>query len=256
MHVKLTHIGGPTCLIELNGFRLITDPTFDEPGEYVSPRVTLRKVKGPALSLPEVGRIDAVLLSHDQHADNLDRAGREMLRTAERVFTTTAGAARLGNDTVGLEPWHTATISGDDGRLLEITATPARHGPVGIEPIAGDVTGFVLANTDHGMRPIYITGDTVWYEGVAEVAKRWDAGLVVLFAGAAQTRGPFDLTMNCNDAVETAHAFPNAVILPIHCDGWAHFTEDAEDLRKTFVALGLAERLQVIATGANYKMEL
>jgi L-ascorbate metabolism protein UlaG (beta-lactamase superfamily) len=30
----LTLIGGPTVLIELGGFRLLTDPTFDAPGRY------------------------------------------------------------------------------------------------------------------------------------------------------------------------------------------------------------------------------
>jgi len=36
-------IGGPTTLIEANGFRLLTDPTFDAPGEYKLPHVTLKK---------------------------------------------------------------------------------------------------------------------------------------------------------------------------------------------------------------------
>jgi len=44
------------------------------------------------------------------------------------------------------------------------------------------------------------------------------AGVVLLLAGAAQTRGPFNLTMNTNDAIETAHAFPHAVIVPVYCD--------------------------------------
>jgi L-ascorbate metabolism protein UlaG (beta-lactamase superfamily) len=30
--VRLTHIGGPTVLIEAGGWRLLTDPTFDPPG--------------------------------------------------------------------------------------------------------------------------------------------------------------------------------------------------------------------------------
>ena len=30
--VRLTHIGGPTVLIEVDGRRLLTDPTFDAPG--------------------------------------------------------------------------------------------------------------------------------------------------------------------------------------------------------------------------------
>jgi L-ascorbate metabolism protein UlaG (beta-lactamase superfamily) len=89
----LTLIGGPTLLIEIGGFRLLTDPTFDAPGDYQSGPVTLRKTQGPALSAAEIGRIDAVLLTHDQHADNLDPAGRLLLgRGANR----SDGAYRRG----------------------------------------------------------------------------------------------------------------------------------------------------------------
>jgi hypothetical protein len=85
---------------------------------------------------------------------------------------------------------------------LYITGTPARHGPVGIEPIAGEVTGFLLGLNEPG-DAIYVTGDTVWYEGVAEVARRFRSALVMLFAGSAKPRGPFHVTMDNNDAIET-----------------------------------------------------
>jgi hypothetical protein len=52
--------------------------------------------------------------------------------------------------------------------------------------------------------------------------RRFRAGVVLLFAGATQARSPFNLTMNSNDAIETAHAFPNAMIVPVHGEGWAH----------------------------------
>jgi hypothetical protein len=64
------------------------------------------------------------------------------------------------------------------------------------------------------------------------------------FAGS-----PFDLTMNTNDAIETAHAFPEATIVPIHCDGWAHLTQSAEDLENSFRALGIASRLRLLEPG-------
>ena len=60
---KLTLIGGPTILIETGGLRLLTDPTFDPPGSYQSGPITLQKNAGPALSVADLGRIDAVLLS-------------------------------------------------------------------------------------------------------------------------------------------------------------------------------------------------
>jgi hypothetical protein len=103
--------------------------------------------------------------------------------------------------------------------------------------------------------PIYVTGDAVWYDGVAEVARRFRAGTVVLFAGAARTRGAFHLTMDVNDAVETAHAFPDAAIVPVHCDGWAHFSQSRDDLEASFRALGLEARLRLLDPGVSTPIE-
>jgi L-ascorbate metabolism protein UlaG (beta-lactamase superfamily) len=249
----ITLIGGPTVLIEAGGFRLLTDPTFDAPGEYRLPHVVLQKTAGPSIPARAVGSIDAVLLSHDQHADNLDDSGRAFLTGAGKVFTTVAGARRLGGNADGLAPWDMRELAAPDGRRMRITATPARHGPAGIEPLSGDVIGFVLAFADD-QRPIYITGDTVWFDGVAEVARRFGAGIVLVFAGAAKTRGPFHLTMDVNDAIETAHAFPDALIVPVHCDGWAHFTQDRNDVAASFKTLGLASRLRLLEPGVATPM--
>ncbi len=67
----------------------------------------------------------------------------------------------------------------------------------------------------------------------------------------AKTRGPFHLTMDVNDAIETAHAFPDAVIVPVHCDGWAHFTQSRDDIKKSFDTFGLASRLRLLEPGVG-----
>jgi L-ascorbate metabolism protein UlaG (beta-lactamase superfamily) len=248
MTMSITLIGGPTALIEIDGFRLLTDPTFDAPGDYRLPHVTLEKLVGPALSADEIGTVDAVLLSHDQHSDNLDHSGKDFLAKAKRVLTTEAGAKRLGAHAEGFAPW-AVTELGKNGKSLTITVTPARHGPAGIEPLAGDVIGFVLSPTVGA--PIYISGDTTWFDGVAEVARRFACGVVLPFAGAAQTRGPFHLTMDTNDTIETARAFPDAMIVPVHTDGWAHFKQNAQDLRVSFDALGFGKRLKLLQPGVR-----
>ena len=71
-HPTLRLIGGPTALISYGGLSLLTDPTFDPPGEHPRPgtAVVLRKLAGPALAAADLPPIDAVLLSHDHHADN------------------------------------------------------------------------------------------------------------------------------------------------------------------------------------------
>jgi L-ascorbate metabolism protein UlaG (beta-lactamase superfamily) len=155
MPISITLIGGPTALIEIDGFRLLTDPTFDDAHTaYQLPHVKLEKTIGPALKADAIGPIDAVLLSHDQHSDNLDNSGRDFLKHVKRVLTTEAGAQRLGGHVEGLAPWGTAHLKDRDGNSLTITATPARHGPAGIEPLSGDVIGFVVSSSKRAGRSI------------------------------------------------------------------------------------------------------
>jgi L-ascorbate metabolism protein UlaG (beta-lactamase superfamily) len=255
LDTTLTLIGGPTVLIELAGLRLLTDPTFDAPGQYQSGTIILEKTRTPAIGADVLDHIDAVLLSHDQHFDNLDRAGRAFLPRAGTTFTTRVGAERLGGNARGLAEWETVALEGPAGRKLHVTATPARHGPHGIEPISGDVVGFLLG-VDQPGDAVYVSGDTVWYEGVAEVARRYLPKLVILFAGSAKPRGPFHVTMDNNDVIEAAHAFPRARIVTIHNDGWKHFTENQADVARAFTTLGIADRLETLEPGKPLHLAL
>lgn len=89
------------------------------------------------------------------------------------------------------------------------------------------------------------------FAGVAEIAGRCRPRLVILNAGAAQTRGAFHLTMDANDAIETAVVFPQTKVVGVHNEGWAHFKEGAEALARAFAALGLAERYVGLTPGES-----
>ncbi len=249
--IEIAYIGGPTAKLTIGGVTFITDPTFDPAGrEYSSGSVTLKKLSAPAVPSNELGRIDVALISHDQHPDNLDTAGKALLADIPLVLTTDAGAQRLGNGAVGLQPWEAQEVKSPEGTTLRITATPARHGPAGIEKLAGDVIGFVISIEGSG-DAVYVTGDTVWYDGTAEVARRFEPEVVLLFAGAVVTRGPFYLTMDTNGAVEAAVAFKDAAIVPVHHEGWAHFTQSQHDIQKTFSAVDLNGRLTLVEPGKS-----
>ena len=248
--ILLTLIGGPTALIEIAGLRLLTDPTFDPAGtDYPTPVYTLHKTQGPALSVETIGVPDVVLLSHDHHFDNLDNGGRKLLETARTVITTEAGVKRLSGNIVGLTPWKTHDVSTPDGRVLRITATPARHGPP--DGDRGPVIGFVLSLNDQSDPLVYISGDTVWYEGVQDVARHTSPRVVVAFAGAARVRevGPAHLTFTATEVVEVARAFASAIIVPLHAEGWAHFSESRADIDRAFSSAGLSDRLRLPEAG-------
>jgi len=243
--LSITYIGGPTVLIELAGMRLLTDPTFDDAGATYVRTSTLHKLAGPAIPASALGRIDAVLLSHHQHADNLDTAGEAVLKKAARVVTTVEGTAELGGNAIGLAPWQSAEIEGPHGKTLRIMATPARHVPP--ERASVPVTGFVL----DALGGVYISGDTVMYEGVREVIERMHPRIAVLHLGAARVEyaGPAPLTMTAEEAVEFARLAPQTRIVPIHYEGWAHFSEGRDTIADAFRAADLSERLVWLRAG-------
>ena len=252
--LQATYIGGPTALFEWHGFRMLTDPTFDPPGgQYKNGPVVLEKVTGPSLVPEALGRVDMILLSHDHHDDNLDHAGRAFLSSVPHVITTAEGAQRLGGNSVGLAPWQTVDIPGSDGRLLRITGTPAQHGPAHLH--RGAVSGFVVTPADEPDSAVYFTGDTVWFDGIAEVARRFPVRTAVLFMGAARVAvvGPFALTMTAEDGVRAARAFSAATIVPIHYEGWKHFSESRKEISRAFEAAGVDGRVRWMEPGKVVK---
>jgi len=234
--VRLTHVGGPTTLIEVAGWRLLTDPTFDAPGRTYSFGFGSRSTKlaGPAVAAADIGPIDAVLLTHDHHGDNLDGAGRELLPSAGVVVTTVAGAARLGGGAKGLEAWATTRLEKEGSPSIDVTATPCRHGPALSHPIVGDVVGFALRwdGQDHG--DFWVSGDTVLYDGVREVADRLKVGLALLHVGRVQftVTGPVHYTLSAREAVELLTLVRPHTVVPVHYEGWSHFKEGRADLER------------------------
>ena len=131
-------IGGPTVVLEIGGLRAITDPTFDPPGSYDTGRgFELTKLRGPAIGPDELAAVDAALVSHEHHFDNLDREGRAYLARVPRILTTQSGAARLGERAEGLAPWDSTAVR-RPGASLSVTAVPA---PGRMRPVASLTAG-------------------------------------------------------------------------------------------------------------------
>ena len=248
--LRVRYLGGPTALIEIGGLRLLTDPTFDPPGAYASGTRTLTKTMNPALSPEALGRIDAVLLSHDQHPDNLDSSGRELLAQVPLTLSTASARDRLGGNVQALPNWETTELIRPAGGVLRIIGVPAQHGPDGSEPVVGEVTGFVLSGDD--LPTVYISGDNASLDVVRTIAERlgpFDVSL--LFAGAAKT-ALFDgalLTLGSAQAAEAARILGGGPVIVLHFEGWAHFSQGADTVREAFARAGLSERLRLPVMG-------
>jgi L-ascorbate metabolism protein UlaG (beta-lactamase superfamily) len=260
--VRITHIGGPTVLIAVGGWRLLTDPTFDPPGRKYNFGWGTGSVKlaGPAVAPSDLGPIDAVLLTHDHHDDNLDACGRALLPSADVVVTTVSGAKRLGGGARGIEPWATTRLGAPGRPPLEVTATPCRHGPPLSRPLAGEVIGFALRWDGQDRGVVWISGDTVFYDGVRQVADRLEVDIALLHLGGVRfpVTGPLRYTMTGHDAVEVCRLMNPRVAIPIHYEGWKHFQQGREaierevarapdDVRRRFRWLPIGEDVAIAA---------
>jgi L-ascorbate metabolism protein UlaG (beta-lactamase superfamily) len=241
--------GGPTALFEYGGLHFLTDPTFDAPGDYPAPGGPGLTKTAPASGNPaELGPVDVVLLSHDEHPDNLDRSGRALLADVPLTLTTPGGGKRLGDKATGLADWEYVELDRPGGGTVTVTGVPAVHGPgprEEVEAITGQVVGFVL--TGDGLPTVYVSGDNASLDAVGETAERFGpVDTAILFAGAPRFAGLFDgaaIVLDSAHAAEATQILGARRVVPVHYDSWAHFTEGRDALQAAFTAAGLADRL-------------
>ena len=198
-----------------------------------------------------LGPVDAVLISHDEHADNLDDDGRRFALAAPMIITHPGAARRLGSTARGLDPWQAVELPAGDGKpAVSIRAVPAVHGPAdGQRDATGnvtcEVTGFVVSGK--GIPTVYLSGDNASLTVVADIAKRvGPVDVAVLFIGAARVaarHGGRALTLTSERAAAAAEVLGAKVVIPAHVDGWAHFTEGITDVVSAFDDAGLARVL-------------
>jgi L-ascorbate metabolism protein UlaG (beta-lactamase superfamily) len=252
LKVSITHIDTACFLLEIGGLRILTDPVFDPPGKIYSFGFGTfsKKYSAPALSPKEIGRIDLVLLSHDQHEDNLDKSGREFIKKIPLVLSTRPAAKRIPGIT-GLDEWQSFEIP---GTTVKVTATPAQHtGLRMLNPIAGKVIGFILEWPGQTNGVTYISGDTVYFQGIDRIAERYaKIDTAILHTGRAgfpYLTGPLHYTFHAKDALKAAEVLAPRRIIPVHCAGWWHFREKEEHAHEVYSKSKFADRIVQLSPG-------
>ena len=236
MEVHITHIDTACILLEINGYKILTDPTLDKSGGvyYHGYGAYSRKTEDPAIDAIDLSDVDLVLLSHHQHKDNFDVNGRKLTERISRVISTKAASNDLPG-IVGLDNWQSCQIITENVHL-KITATPAQHRPWWVpEFLSGKVIGFIIEFDGQEDGVIYISGDTVFFSGIQEIAKRFEINIGIFHVGAVQFRyltGFGRYTMDSKDLIKAIKILNPKKTIPIHHKGWTHFKENETLLRR------------------------
>ena len=256
---ELLFIGTATVLLRYAGFTILTDPNFLHKGDHVHLGYGLRsqRTTNPAMEIEQLPPLDFIVLSH-LHEDHFDRVAEAKLDKNIPIITTHHAAAKLKkkgfNSLQGMNAWESFTFTKGDAKV-SITSMPGRHGPgilaSALPPVMGSILEF-KSKAEKTVFRLYITGDTLVYEDLHEIPKRYpDIDLALLHLGGTKIFGIL-LTMDAKQGVQAIQIISPQTAIPIHYNDYTVFKSPLEDFMAAVKAAGLEERVRYLSHGENY----
>lgn len=227
--LRITWLGHSTVLLEIDGFRVLTDPVW---GEHLSPIPLLgpKRFHRVPVAIEQLPPLDAILVSHD-HFDHLDYPTMRAFAVSRRfgkvpIYTSLGVGARLeewgiaADRIVELDWWEEATLQrpGTKGALT-FTATPARHfSGRSIGDRNRTLWSSWVLETDR--RRLFFSGDTGLTPELEEVHRRKGRfDLVMLEVGAFHPAWG-EIHLGPDNALRALAMLGGGTLLPVH---WGTF---------------------------------
>lgn len=255
-------VGTATMLIRYAGFTLLTDPNFLHQGEYVRLGYGLRsrRLTNPAIPFEALPPYDLVLLSH-LHEDHFDRRVERMLDRGTIIVTTDHAASSLTHKgfsrSMGLATWQELVVS-RGGVKLRITSMPGRHGPALISSLLPPVMGSLLEflQADHLLLRLYITGDTLVFDELKEIRKRYAyLDQAILHLGGTRALGIL-VTMDGRQGLELLKLLEPKFAIPIHYNDYTVFKSPLSAFQDEVKVAGWENRVHYLKHGETYNFEV
>ncbi|RAL10471.1 MBL fold metallo-hydrolase [Aspergillus homomorphus CBS 101889] len=297
-NASIYFVGNATTIIQWHGVRIMTDPNFLHAGDHVhlGPGVDSVRRKDPAVDLEDLPRVDLVLLSH-YHEDHFDRHVEASLRRDLPIVTTPHAQSILtskGDDSftrvAAVDVYKQAMVdiqgdaAGSKQPRLRVTGMPGKHIPMGkpleklnefvgaIPPTNGWMLelgygspGSTAANDFEPGYRIYISGDTLMFDELKEIPRRYDGqtiDLMLVHLGGTMVPSPAMLplammvTMDAKQGVELMRLIRPQVTIPIHFDDYDVMASSLEDFQAQVKEAGLEGEVVYLDRGDEYRFHV
>jgi len=213
--LRATWLGHSTVLIEIDGWRVLTDPVWGpraSPSRFLGPK----RFQPVPVELRELPPLDAVVLSHD-HYDHLDRATVEYLADRAELFLAPLGVGdRLtawgvpADKVRQLDWWQETEVDG-----LRFIATPAQHFS-GRGMFDGDKTLWASWAIIDGDLRVFFSGDTGYFDGFKAIGERLGPfDVTFIETGAYDPQWPY-VHMQPTESVQAHVDLRGRWMMPIH----------------------------------------
>lgn len=236
--MNLTQIRNATIRLEYAGKRFLIDPMLAEKGAYPGFAGTLNAhLRNPLVELPmpieQIVDVDAVIITHT-HPDHWDESAARLLPKDKPIFTQSERDAQ----TVRAEGFRHVEILSDDTEYegINLVKTFGQHGSdetyanPDMAKRLGEVCGVVFKHPQE--KTLYVAGDTIWNQHVANTLSSHRPQAIVLNAGFAQVDGFGAIIMGAEDVLLVHRASPDALLVATHMEAINHCALSRNALRQ------------------------
>jgi L-ascorbate metabolism protein UlaG (beta-lactamase superfamily) len=236
MHYTL--LRNAAALFGYAGQRFLIDPALDPAAARPPVPNTPNQQPNPLVGLPagweEVVASATTLLVTHLHQDHFDATSASALDKHLPVLCQPDDVERLAAQSFGaLHPVESSLVLDE----VKVTRTAARHGTGAIGRLMDPVSGFVFESP--GEPVVYIAGDTIWCEEIADVIDRFSPEVIVVNAGGARFLEGDPIVMTAEDIMMVHCAAPTATVIVVHLEAINHCLETRDYYRQRLPDLGV-----------------
>ncbi|HZO33717.1 MAG TPA: MBL fold metallo-hydrolase [Gaiellaceae bacterium] len=220
--MKLTLVRHATLVLETSGRRILIDPMLDDAGARPPIEDTENDLRNPLVGLPfpaadVVAGTDGVVVTH-LHEDHFDDRAEALIPPSTPLLTQPDSLADLRS-----RGFSAATDEPSGWLGLDVVRTGGRHGPGDLAAALGPVSGFVVDG-------VYVAGDTIWCDDVAEAIERHRPRTIVVNGSGARFTGSPPIVMDVAD-VRALRAATDGRVVVVHLEAINHCLERRDAYR-------------------------